>query len=238
MYTGPHIIKDGLEGVIDGGSWNRMDPTQTSDDYYIRLLEGTQAQRCFINDATTIPSTAPYNFGFGADRNTHIQIPAADGTFPSDNGPFDFSTGDGYTVDVWVMRTAFGTWQSGTTNYDGIWNYYWNHNLSFSGNHTGVNKIQGTGLSGYSISMDTWYNVIMTHDNTLGTNNHKIYINNNLETTTTVGTAASSRKFFVGNWDSGWSMVGNIPIIRVYNRPLTVNEVTQNWNSTKNRFGL
>ena len=23
MYTGPHIITDGLEGVIDGGSWNR-----------------------------------------------------------------------------------------------------------------------------------------------------------------------------------------------------------------------
>ena len=63
MYTGPHIIKDGLEGVIDGGSWNRMNPTQTNDDYYISLLEGTQAQRCFVNDATTIPSTSPYNFG-------------------------------------------------------------------------------------------------------------------------------------------------------------------------------
>ena len=62
MYTGPHIITDGLEGVIDGGSWNRMNPTQVSDDYYMDLLEGASTQRCFVNDATTIPSTAPRTF--------------------------------------------------------------------------------------------------------------------------------------------------------------------------------
>ena len=238
MYTGPHIITDGLEGLIDGGSWGRVNPTQVSDDYKIDLLEGASTQRCFINDATTIPSTIPYTFGFGADRNTYIQIPAADGTFPSNSGPFDFSAGAGYTVDIWVMRTAFGTWTSGTTNYDGIWNYYWNHNLYFSGNHTGVNKILGTGLDGFSISMNTWYNVIMTHDNNLGSNNHKVYINNNLESTSTVGTAASARRFFVGNWDSNWAMVGEIGCIRVYNRPLTADESSQNFNCTKNRFGL
>ena len=238
MYTGPHIITDGLKGVIDGGSWGRVNPTQVSDDYYMDLLEGASTQRCFVNDATTTPSTSPYSFGFGADRNTYIQIPAADGTFPANDGPFDFSIGEGYTVDVWVMRTAFGTWQSGgTTNYDGIWNYYWNHHLEFSGNHTGVNQIRGTGLSGFNINMNTWYNVIMTHDNT-NTSQHKVYINNNLEQTSTVGNAGSARRFFVGNWDSNWSMVGNIPIIRVYNRPLTSSEVTKNWNSTKNRFGL
>ena len=238
MYVGPDIVDDGLEGAIDGGSWDRMNGTQTGSNYYVGLLEGTPAQRCFVDGDTTIPSTTPYNFGFGADRNTHIQIPDADGAFPANDGPFDFSAGAGYTVDVWVMRTAFGTWQSGgTTNYDGIWNYYWNHSLSFSGAHTGVNKIQGTGLSGFSISMNTWYNVIMTHDNT-NTSQHKVYINNNLEQTSTVGNAGSARRFFVGNWDSNWSMVGNVPIIRVYNRPLTSSEVTKNWNSTKNRFGL
>jgi hypothetical protein len=235
---GPNIVRDGLVGVIDGGAYNRTDPTQVSDDYYFSLLKGTPAQRCFVNDATTVPSTAPYDFGFGADRNTYIQIPAADGTFPTDSGPFDFSTGDGYSVDVWVMRTAFGTWTSGTTNYDGIWNYYWNHHLEFSGNHTGQNYIHGTGLSSYSISMDIWYNVITSHDNNSGSNNHKVYVNSNLEQTSTVGTAGSSRRFFVGNWDSSWAMVGKIGCIRVYNRHLTAEEVTQNYNATKTRFGL
>ena len=236
MYTGPHIVTDGLEGVIDGGSWNRMNPTQTSDDYYISLLGGTQAQRCFVNDATTIPSTAPYNFGFGADRNTYIQIPAADGTFPADDGPFDFSTGDGYTVDTWFMRTGFGTWQSGSTNIDGIWNYYWNTYLAFSGNHTGQNYVFGRGLSAYTISMDTWYNITMTHDNS--NNSHKIYINGSLHQSSTQSISGSARRFYIGNYDSSWAMVGKIGCIRVYNRPLTADESSQNFNCTKNRFGL
>ena len=160
-----NIVRDGLVGVIDGGAYNRMNPETVGADFKFSLLEGTPAQRVFVNDATTVPSTAPYDFGFGADRNTYIQIPAADGTFPTDNGPFDFSAGDGYSVNVWVMRTGYGTWQSGTTNYDGIWNYYWNHYLAFSGNHTGQNYVWGTGLSNYSIDMDEWYSFTTTHDN-------------------------------------------------------------------------
>lgn len=234
---GPHIVTDGLGGIIDGGSWGRVNPTQVSDDYYMDLLEGTSTQRCFINDATTIPSTSPYTFGFGADRNTYIQISDVNGNFPSDNGPFDFSVGDGYSVDVWFMRTGYGTWQSGTTYYEGIWNYYWNHYLAFRGSNIG-NFIYGTGLSNYSISMDTWYNVITTHDNAAGGNHHKVYINGSLQQTSSTGNASSARRFFVGNWDSSWSMVGKIGCIRVYNRHLTEEEVAQNYNVTKNRFGL
>ena len=94
-FGGANIVRDGLVGVIDGGAYNRMNPETVGADFKFSLLEGTPAQSVFVNDATTVPSTAPYDFGFGADRNTYIQIPAADGTFPTDNGPFDFSAGGG-----------------------------------------------------------------------------------------------------------------------------------------------
>ena len=235
MFTGANIVIDGLEGAIDAGSYHKVRPTQVSDDYYMNLLGGASTQRCFINDATTIPSSDPASFGFGADRNTYIQIPIADGTFPTDDGPFDFSAGDGYTVDVWFMRTGYGTWQSGDTNIDGIWNYYWNTYLAFSGAHTGQNYIFGRGLSNYTIEMDTWYNVTMTHDNN-DTSQHKVYIDGSLHQTSTQANAASARRFYVGNYDSSWAMVGEIACIRVYNRPLTASEVTQNYNATKTRF--
>ena len=172
---------------------------------------------------------------FGSNRNTYLKA----GGNP---GPFDFPGWDGYTVSIWVKRTAFGTWQSGgTTNYDGIWNYYWNHSLSFSGAHTGVNQIQGTGISGgYDIEMDTWYNVIMTHDNALSVGNHKVYINGKLEYTANVNNATNSggnpRQFFIGNWDSGWSMVGEIGTLQVYDRHLTETEAVNNYNAQRNRF--
>ena len=235
-FGGANIVRNGLVGVIDGGAYNRMNPETVSDDFYFSLLEGSPAQRCFVNDATTVPSTAPYDFGFGTDRNTYIQIPIADGTFPTDSGPFDFSAGDGYTVDIWFMRTGYGTWQSGTTFYEGIWNYYWNHYLAFRGSNIG-NFIYGTGLSNYSISMDTWYNVSTTHDNS-NTSQHKVYINGSLHQTSTQANAGSTRRFFVGNWDASWAMVGKIGCIRVYNRPLTAEEVLQNYNATKTRFGF
>jgi|TARA_B100001778_G_scaffold334742_1_gene347514 hypothetical protein len=231
---GPNIILDGLVGAIDAGSYNRTNPTQVSDDYYFSLLEGTPDQRCFINDATVLPSATPWDFGLGADRNTYIQIPETDGTF--DSGPFDFSAGAGYSVNVWVMRTGYGTWDSGGTNYDGIWNYYWNHYLAFSGNHTGQNYVYGTGLSNYDIDMDEWYSYTTTHDNNSATNNHKVYINGSLQQTSTVAVAGSQRRFYVGNWDSSWAMVGKFGCIRVYNRALTADEVSQNFNSQKSRF--
>ena len=237
-FGGANIVRDGLVGVIDGGAYNRMNPETVGADFKFSLLEGTPAQRVFVNDATTVPSTAPYDFGFGADRNTYIQIPAADGTFPTDNGPFDFSAGDGYSVNVWVMRTGYGTWQSGTTNYDGIWNYYWNHYLAFSGNHTGQNYVWGTGLSNYAIDMDEWYSFTTTHDNSEGGNHHKVYVDGALQQTSNTGNAGSARRFYCGNWDSSWAMVGKFGCIRVYNRPLTAEEVLQNYNATKTRFGF
>ena len=234
MFTGANIVIDGIVGAIDAGSYNKVRPVQVSDDYYMNMLGGASTQRCFINDATTIPSSSPASFGFGADRNTYVQIPIADGTFPTDSGPFDFSSGAGYSVDVWFMRSGYGTWQSGTTYYEGIWNYYWNHYLAFRGSNIG-NFIYGTGLSNYSISMDRWYNVTMTHDNS-NTSQHKVYIDGSLHQTSTQANAGSARRFFVGNWDSSWAMVGELACIRVYNKPLTANEVTQNYNATKSRF--
>ena len=140
------------------------------------------------------------------------------------------------------MRTGFGTWQSASSgnNFDGIWNYYWNHYLAFRGQNTTGNKIFGTGLSDYDIEMDRYYNVSMTHNNSDGA--HKVYIDGDLQQSSTQSNPTLSsgniRRFFVGNWDTSWSCVGCIPLIRVYNRVLSSGEVTQNFNSTKERFGI
>ena len=241
MFTGPNIIKDGLVGQIDGGTINNyqfgIPATRTG------ILQGGQNnQQFFVDSEVELPhvSGSPYNFKFGSERGTYIQLSGTDGSFASTTGPFNLPGFDGYTIEVVFKRTGFGTWQSGGTNYDGIWNYYWNHNLYFSGAHTGQNYIAGTGLSAYNIDMNRYYNVIMTHDNSGGA--HKVYIDGSLQQSSTQSNPTLSsgniRRFFVGNWDTSWSCVGCIPLIRVYNRVLSSGEVTQNFNSTKERFGI
>ena len=208
---GPNIIEDGLVGQIDGGAINNYQ-FGTPDSRTGYLQAGPSGEEFYVETDVILPhaSGSPYNFKFGSDRNTRIQISGADGNFASTTGPFNLP------------------------------GYDWNHNLYFSGAHTGQNYIAGTGLSAYTIEMDRYYNVIMTHDNSDGA--HKVYINGNLQQSSTQSdptlSSGNIRRFYVGNWDASWSCVGCIPIIRVYSKVLSVEEVTQNFNATKVRFNL
>lgn len=235
MYNGPNITTRGLIGVIDAGS----QALKISGNNGV-LMASTGSEAIYIDPDTVKSTSNPQYFQFGADRNTYLQISGLDGSFASTTGPFNLPSFGGYSVEVVVLRTGYGTWQSGTTNYDGIWNYYWNHYLAFSGNHTGQNYIWGTGLSSYSIDMDRWYNVVMTHDNDGGSDNHKVYVDGTLQQTSTNSdptlSSGNIRRFFVGNWDTSWSMVGRLALIRVYNVVLTQEEVLKNYKSTSKRF--
>ena len=42
----------------------------------------------------------------------------------------------------------------------------------------------------------------------------------------------------IGNWSSGNYWAGNIAATQIYNRALTAEEILQNYNATKGRFGL
>ena len=230
-YYGGNIVTDGLVAHFDGSKImsydsgsryrNMKDPTSTTTD------------GAFGNSPKYNSSLGTFEFGY--KRNTYISHISSGTT-----GSFDLPGGDGYSVGIWVKRTAYGTWKSGTTNYDGIWNYYWNHNLHFSGAHTNLNRIQGTGLSGYNINMDEWYYVVTTHDNTANSNNHKVYVNGELAQTSHVNnpsyTSNEPRRFYVGNWDSSWSMVGEVGPYHVYDKMLTEHEVKQNYSAHSNRF--
>jgi hypothetical protein len=207
--------------------YNLANPTDTTSDGVIN---------------STVEVSLEGNLKFGGDgslvssnRNTYVEYT---NVYPT--GSFDFPGWDGYSVGIWVKRTKYGTWQSGGGNLDGIWNYYWNHNLYFSGAHTGLNRIQGTGLSGYDINMNEWYYVVTTHDNNAVSNNHKVYVNGELVQTSNIGNPSYSngapRRFYVGNWDSSWSMVGEVGAYHIYDQAITADEVLQNYNTYKSRY--
>jgi len=234
---GPNIITDGLVGQIDASNMvNYQFGVPSANEGF---LSPDHEGREFTVE-TDVVTTSQY-FQFGADKNTRIQISGTNGDFASTTGPFDLPNFDGYTIEVVFMRTDFGTWATeGGTYYDGIWNYYWNHYLAFRGQNTTGNKIYGTGLSDYDIEMDRYYNVSMTHNNSDGA--HKVYIDGDLQQSSTQSNPTLSsgniRRFYVGNWDGSWSCVGRIPLIRVYNKVLSADEVEENFNAIKTRFSL
>ena len=110
-------------------------------------------------------------------------------------------------------------------------------NLCWVGNATLVQAIGG----GDSFPLNQWFHAVFLRLNdglTL-----QLYVNG---VTKFSGVGASQ---FVVNRTTGaigrrypnisnFSWVGNIPIVRFYNRALSPQEITQNYNALKSRFGL
>ena len=100
--------------------------------------------------------------------------------------------------------------------------------------------------SSSTLSTNTWYHIVCTCDASLTTGNIKIYINGeedaskNFTNDSDFG-KGTSRAFAIGSntentvqYNNGLN--GYIDICRIYGKPLSADEVKQNYNATKSRF--
>lgn len=95
----------------------------------------------------------------------------------------------------------------------------------------------GTILTITSSLSSTWNEVVITWDGSAG----RAYLNGQFINTITIGAAAKqTNNFVIGATASGVSTFykGNVADTKVYNRGLTADEVLQNYNALKGRFGL
>ena len=107
----------------------------------------------------------------------------------------------------------------------------------------------GTNLrSSSTLSTNTWYHIVCTCDASLTTDNIKIYINGeehiskNFTNDSNFG-SGTSRAFAIGSntesevqYNNGLN--GYIDICRIYGKPLSADEVKQNFNALRGRFGI
>lgn len=87
------------------------------------------------------------------------------------------------------------------------------------------------------------YICTLTYDRTVSPTAVKIYINGQLDNSTTVTATPTTaeRGIFIGGGGtafSGWEFDGTIYSINCYDRALSSTEVLQNYNALKSRFGL
>lgn len=103
---------------------------------------------------------------------------------------------------------------------------------------SGTNPSNAAILSTTIIQPSKWYHAVFTKD-ALGTGS--IYVNGVLEATGALGlTTPPAVPFQIGGTTTlttRW-FSGKIPIAKLYNRALTADEVRQNYNALKTRFGL
>ena len=90
--------------------------------------------------------------------------------------------------------------------------------------------------SNYIPSTNVWFNIAGVYNSTLSS----IYINGLLDKTGTINTVNSGTQVSIGYNLAGiaGAINANISSVQIYNRALSAQEVLQNYNATKGRFGL
>jgi len=152
------------------------------------------------------------------------------------------------TIETWIKldsvtnrRTIFGTGHSSNTSRWVLFRHHSSNGVQLSVNNEGSD--QG-GYTGTVLSTGTWYHLAVTYD---GSSN-AIYVNGVSQSMTVASGGAgffsdvSTNTLQVGSLDRGTlgntydPFNGKIPCVRVFNIPLTAQQVLNNYNAQKNRF--
>ena len=89
----------------------------------------------------------------------------------------------------------------------------------------------------YPLSANNWYHISGTYDGA----NLRLYVNGvNQVTTANTGTPTANTGGIrlMRRWDSDEYWGGHLSTVKIYNRALSAQEVLQNYNATKKRYGL
>lgn len=252
MYTGPHIITDGLVLSIDPGSPR----SYVSGSSTVLNLADPNESGSFNNLQNTTFSS---NFGGHWYFDSLSDVGNKDGNFiafeEDDDTQGDATNAIAY--ECWVNRQGLSThslpriMSTDASDYctlyiigdNGAGKLRWRINIGGGSKSVTIQNYD----SGFPI--DEWFHVIGTADyNGSSSYNSYLYINGELNNST-IGGAAS------GNWGDGtvrpFGIFTNVEStvqndagyngfcgpVRVYNKLLSAAEVLQNYNAQKSRFG-
>ena len=198
----------------------------------------------------TGPIYFPYESGFlrfnGTGSNTDdINYTTSFGSYVNFKAPVGLATT--VTVEMWVrMRnpTTTAGMLFGWSAYDVLI-----RNDSF-GFNTGNGDIYGiSAATVQNLNMiETWTHCVFEMRSDVSYTNNKIYINGNLQTLSaqSTGTELTTYRNFnggvgkIGGWglDVRYMFNGDISTFRIYNRPLTKDEIMKNYSFEKKRYEI
>ena len=223
----PAIVTDGLMVYLDAA--NRRSYSGSGNTWYDLLGNLNFALQ---NSPPFLANSAGGSIGFTAANSHH----ATANSLPL------LTT---WTVEVWFFHTGVstGTYPAIITE---VYNLSPLNFALFSPNYSVSNFKLQTGYftsntwywtNEYAIAQNNWYHAVGTYDGS----NVKLYVNGVLQLTTastTVPTRSNLGIILMRRWDAGDYFGGSLSTVKIYNKALTQQEILQNYNATKGRFGL
>jgi hypothetical protein len=228
--NGPKIVTDGL--VLNLSAFDRNSYVSGSTTW--NDVSGQGNNGTLVNGPT-------FNSGNGGS----IVFDGVDDFVDLGNSS-NVTTFNYLTINAWVKPTTLPISSNqgrviirGNDSYRLYWyNDNGNNKLYFYSAYIG--ELSLTNSASYLTSNFTtgiWYNIVATYDGS----QTQLFINGSLVSTSTgkSGTITGTDNILLGKSNSNeYYLNGNIASIQLYNRALSAQEVLQNYNATKSRFGL
>ena len=164
----------------------------------------------------------------------------SDGAIVSRRVSFRLSNGNYLTLMAWVNISSFGISEA-FIHKDRHYTiaFYNNKQITYADSTNW--SYANFGYHG-SFTENVWYHIVAVKNSS----NVKIYANNSIVVSKTFGSATLNDTYNYNLSIGGYTSVntlsqafhGKIANVKIYNRALSANEVEQNYNATKGRFGL
>lgn len=226
-YYNPRIITNGLLFFVDAA--NRKS--------YIPILSGSTWRDIsgYNNNGTLTPT-------FSAPSHSTAQ-----GGYFTFNGTTHYVNIENPTL-LQITQGSIGVWfntrsnansgYNGLISKQGAWGLFVKDDAVATydwGNGTGTGR-----ETLYNTNKAAWIHAIMTFTETVGSpsNNAKIYVNGNLELTTTVKHSVHTNPVQIAEANASQFYTGDISMGYIYNTVLTAEQVKENYNAHRTRYGL
>ena len=205
-------------------------------------LQNTTCYDLISNDTSTLTN----GIGFDSNNGGSWTFDGVDDYIELTN---DVLVDNGsYTLSAWLRPNGsswgsnaiplYNTYNNGTGSF-GVWHHFGHDNI-LRWRHHGNSYTTGD-LSGIGLVADTWQLTTITWDGTT----LRLYKNGveTNSTTATLGFSQSTGSPRIGalamrSSGSIYPWNGDVNFHQVYNKALTAEEVTQNFNAQRNRFGI
>ena len=226
--TGEDIVTDGLIFRVDAGDESSYPGSGTTWTDVINGNNGT-----ILNGATYNSAQGGYFEFDGVDDKVDFGNPAILESYP-------------LSIDVWFNLTNSNVFR-GIISKGRTVGSASQRDFDIHGNGAGDLRWNVSNGSIYVFSIgdtfpstNVWHHLSVSWDGTTGTNGAKMFLDGSLfsQGTATATTFATGDDIFVGGNRSGFMFNGRISMVKMYDKALSSSEALQNYNASKDRYGL
>jgi hypothetical protein len=221
MQYGPKIVTNGLVLCLDAADRNSYSGSGTT----WTDLSGNNKNGELVN-SPIFNSSNGGNFLFGDSINYVITNFISPTSFTWIAWFRAVSISSGFRNIVSVQSPSYMLMlMDATTDYMGFWS---------------SDGLSGQNLNMGPISTNIWYSAAFVREGDSITNGYKVYLNGYFKGSANTGIWSSSDFVAIASRINitSQNFRGNISSVQMYNRALSASEILQNFNATKNRFGI